>query len=390
MCASSTNSLNFTHMSELKYPFLDLRATNSRHLSDLKEAACRVLDSGRYIGGEECEAFEREMAVLHSTPHCVGVSNGLDAIRLIFRAYILLGRIAPGDEVIVPANTYIASVLPLTEMGLVPVPVDADPETLNMDTSQVAKTLTQATKAILTVHLYGRVCYDATLAELARRNNLLVIEDNAQAIGAQSATLSARGTSISGSLGDAAAFSFYPTKNIGAVGDAGAVVTADAELATTVRALANYGSDRRYHNIYLGYNCRMDPIQAAFLKIKLKDIAFETDHRRNLAALYDREIDNPLIVKPVVEKTDGSVWHQYVVRTDNREGFMAFLNKNGVGCDVHYATPFYRQPCYADREWPALPVTDRICRTVVSLPISTGTSAQDAREIAAIVNNYKG
>ena len=279
-------------MSKLKYPFLDLGTVNAAYADGLKAAACRVIDSGRYVGGGECEAFEEQLARHTGTKYAVGVSNGLDALRLILRAYMALGKLAPGDEVIVPANTYIATVLAITDAGLTPVFVDADLSTLNIDTSLIERAVTPRTRAIMTVHLYGRPAYDEVMASVARQHGLLIIEDNAQAIGAD-----VDGTRT-GALGDAAAFSFYPTKNVGAIGDAGAVTTNDRALADAVRALSNYGSDSRYHNIYEGFNCRLDPIQAAFLRLKLDDIDTETKHRRALAAIYDAEIDNALVGKP--------------------------------------------------------------------------------------------
>lgn len=376
-------------MSDLRYPFLDLGMVNAEYAARLKEAAIRVIDSGRYIGGAENEAFESELARMTDTDFAVGVSNGLDALRLIFRAYIELGRLKPGDEVIVPANTYIASVLAITDNGLSPIFVEPDTETLNLDTSLIEGAVTPHTRAILTVHLYGRACYDRALAEAAQKHGLLVIEDNAQAVGAEAAYASPRGTTRTGSLGDAAAFSFYPTKNIGALGDAGAVTTSDPELARTVRALANYGSTKRYHNIYEGYNCRLDPIQAAFLRIKLKHLDRESERRRAIAAVYDTELVNPAISKPLMTSPDRCVWHQYVVRTQQRDKLMRYLADNGVGTDIHYAVPPHRQPCYCRYADLQLPVTDRLAAEVISLPVSACTSPTDAAEIAHIINAFK-
>ncbi|MDE6854457.1 MAG: DegT/DnrJ/EryC1/StrS family aminotransferase, partial [Muribaculaceae bacterium] len=324
-------------MNRKTYPFLDLGTVNSPYSAALKEAARRVIDSGRYVGGAENEAFEAGLCELCHTPHAVGVSNGLDALRLIFRALIELGRLAPGDGVIVPANTYIASVLAVTDCGLRPVFVEPDPVTLNLDTSQVDAACDGTVKAVLTVHLYGRACFDSALAAAVRRHGLTVVEDNAQAIGADAAYPGLNGSVRTGSLGHAAACSFYPTKNLGALGDAGAVTTADTDIARTVRALANYGSDRRYHNIYEGFNCRLDPIQAAFMRVKLPYLEGETAHRRAIAAVYDEAITNPLIVKPLLSAPDGCVWHQYVVRTGRRDDFLRHLEANGVGYDIHYA-----------------------------------------------------
>lgn len=370
-------------MSDLRYPFLDLGKANIDDAEALKAAACRVIDSGRYIGGEECAAFEGELAAYTGTDYAVGVSNGLDALRLILRAYIQMGRLMPGDEVIVPANTYIASVLAITDAGLSPVFVDASYSTLNIDTSLIEKAITPKTKSIMTVHLYGRPAYDDTMRSLVDKYNLLLVEDNAQAIGADFEGVK------TGALGHAAAFSFYPTKNIGAIGDAGAVTTNDPGLARAVRALANYGSDKRYHNIYAGFNCRLDPVQAAFLRVKMAGIVRETAHRRTLAATYNQAICNDLVGKPLLAKPDNSVWHQYVVTVDNREHFRDYLTSNGVGTDVHYAVPPFKQPCYSQYAHLRFPVTERIAAEVVSLPISKSTSLSDAKAIAGIINSYK-
>lgn len=373
----------------MKYPFLNLQTLNAEYMPQLEEAALRVIRSGRYVGGSEVETFEKELATLTYTDFAVGVSNGLDALRLIFRAYIELGRLRPGDAVIVPANTYIASVLAITDNRLIPVFAEPDPLTHNIDTAALEKLVTPDVRAILTVHLYGRPAYDERMADIAGRHNLLVIEDNAQAIGAVSSTPSPKGTYITGSLGHAAAFSFYPTKNIGALGDAGAVTTDDRKLAETVRALANYGSDTRYHNIYQGYNCRLDPVQAAFLRVKLPTLPQVCRQRRALAAIYDSLINNPAVIKPLHNTPDNCVWHQYVVRCDSRDSFRAYLDANGVGTDIHYATPSHRQPCYKQYAGKKLPVTDMLASQVVSLPISSCTSENDAREIAAIINSFR-
>lgn len=369
-------------MSKLRYPFLDLGTVNAAYADGLKAAACRVIDSGRYVGGAECEAFEEQLARHTGTKYAVGVSNGLDALRLLLRAYMALGELAKGDEVIVPANTYIATVLAITDAGLSPVFVDADFKTLNIDTSLIEKAVTPRTRAIMTVHLYGRPAYDAEMVAVAGRHGLLIIEDNAQAIGANV------GDVKTGALGDAAAFSFYPTKNVGALGDAGAVTTNDKGLADAVRALSNYGSDTRYHNIYEGFNCRLDPVQAAFLRLKLDDIDTETKYRRELAAIYDAEIANPLIIKPLINNPDNCVWHQYVVRATNRDKFRSYLAENGVGSDVHYAVPPYLQPCYSQYSHLHFPVTEQLASEIVSLPISRCTSAGDAHDIATIINSY--
>lgn len=375
-------------MSPKRYPFLDLGISTAQYAMELKEAAARVIDSGRYIGGTENEAFEGALAANTGSLYAVGTSNGLDALRLIFRALLELGRLQPGDGVIVPANTYIASVLAVTDAGLRPIFVEPSEVTLNLDTSLIARHASEA-KAILTVHLYGRPCFDEVLLEAAVKHGLIIIEDNAQAIGADASVAGINGTTRTGSLGLAAAFSFYPTKNIGALGDAGAVTTSDRELADTIRALTNYGSDRRYHNIYRGFNCRLDPIQAAFLNIKLQNIDAETRHRRALAATYDQHITNPLVIKPLLQSPDKCVWHQYVLRTDHRDAFRTYLLEQGVETDIHYATPPHLQPCYSEYAPLPLPITERIANTVVSLPAGPGTSAADAAEISDIINGFE-
>lgn len=365
------------------YKFLDLADTNAPFLDELHRAAGRVIDSGRYVGGPEVEKFENSLArATGDGVIAVGTSNGLDALRLIFRAYIEMGKLAPGDEVLVPADTYIASVLAVTDNGLRPVFVDASATTLNMDTSLIAQAVTPRTRAILTVHLYGRICFDTAMVEAALRHGLLIVEDNAQAIGA-----SLPDGRMSGSLGDAAAFSFYPTKNIGALGDAGAVTTRDPELAATVRALLNYGSDRQYHNIYRGLNCRLDPLQAAFLNVKLPSLEQESARRRALAQAYNESISNSAVNLPAPGGCD-NVWHQYVVRTPRRDEFRQFLFDNGVETAVHYPTAPHRQPCMTEFAGLQLPVADEIAASVVSLPMGNSVSLDDARHIAAIINRF--
>lgn len=375
----------------MKYPFLDLGKVNEPYFEELKEAAARVITSGRYVGGREVEAFEADLAGLSSVPCAVGVSNGLDALRLILRAYIEMGEMAPGDEVIVPANTYIASVLAISDAGLKPVLVEPSIETMNLDTSLVEASITPRTRAIMTVHLYGRICWDETLRDVADRYGLKVVEDNAQAIGARSPIEGRFGTFISGGLGDAAAFSFYPTKNVGALGDAGAITTHDPLLAKTVRALADYGGDRRYHNIYRGFNCRLDPIQAAMIRVKMAHTAEENAERFARAVAYNNTLTREGIVKPALSPTlVDNVWHQYVVRvTDGgRDALQAAIAREGVGTDIHYAVPPHRQPCYA-REFGqlSLPVTERVAGEILSLPVGRGTSVRDAADIARIIND---
>lgn len=366
-----------------RYPFLDLSAVNARYSDALKEACSRVIDSGRYIGGSEISGFECRLSQYVGCSHAVGVANGLDALRLILRAYMQLGCFKQGDEVIVPANTFIATVLAVTDSGLTPVFVDPDIATHNINVGAVAGAVTPRTRAVIAVHLYGLSAYSPELADYCRRHGLKLIEDSAQAIGACASGL------MCGHQGDAAAFSFYPTKNMGALGDGGMVTTDDAELADTVRILANYGSRSRYENIMEGLNSRLDPIQAAMLSVKLDDIDNENDGRRQLAAVYNRTISNNRIIKPVEPAGYKHVYHQYVIRTDNRERFRSYMADNGVETDIHYPVPPHRQPCYARYASAVLPVADRLASEVVSLPISPAcTSLSDASEIAEIINRY--
>jgi len=367
------------------YVFLELGTVNKPFIDDIRRAVDRVTTSGRYIGGEEVEAFESDMAAAAGVKYAIGVSNGLDALRLILRGYMELGIISEGDEIIVPANTFIATVLAVTDNRLRPVLVEPSPLTMNLDIARVEAAITSRTRAIMPVHLYGRICWDESLTCLARSHGLKIIEDSAQAIGASWHGVSA------GALGDAAGFSFYPTKNIGAIGDAGAVTTSDPELAAVIRALRNYGTDRQYHNVYAGLNCRLDPMQAAVLRAKLPYTDRENAYRRELACIYDVSILNPAVVKPGhPADAAGHVWHQYVVRVADRDRFRRYMADNGVETSVHYPMPVHRQPCYAGMMGNcSLPVAERMCSEVVSLPITRCTTKDDAGEIADIINHYK-
>ena len=371
-----------------QYPFLDLALSNAPYMKELKAAACEVIERGRYLRSTETELLEQEIATLCQVKHCVTVSNGLDALRLILRAYMEMGQLHEGDEVIVPANTYVASVLAISENRLTPVLCDVREDTMNLDSSLMEGLLTPRTRAVMPVHLYGTPCCDATLLQTAREHDLLIIEDNAQAIGAVNDIAGIHGTFITGGLGHAAGISFYPTKNLGALGDGGAVVTNDDELAAIVRALANYGSDRRYHNIYKGLNCRLDEIQAAMLRVKLRHLEEENNNRNVVARTYSECITNPRVKTPDFFEGMRQIWHQFVVKAEDRDAFRNHLADNGVGTDIHYATPAHRQPCYSDLPHAPLPVTDRLADTVVSLPIAHPINPDDARIIADIINRY--
>lgn len=372
-----------------RYTFLDLAIVNRPYFEEIKTATNRVITSGRYIGGEEVLTLEKNLSLQCNAPFAIGVSNGLDALRLILRGYIELGVMQQGDEIIVPSNTYIATVLAITDNGLKPIFIEPDIYTYNLDSSLIERAITQRTRAIMTVHLYGRVAWDERLVETARKYNLKVIEDNAQAIGAVSPTLGLYNSNITGALGNAAGFSFYPTKNIGALGDAGAVTTHDAQLAEVVKALRNYGSDRQYHNIYSGLNCRLDPMQAAIINIKLNHLQEENSYRQTLADIYTQNIANPLVVKPLNENNGQSVWHQYVIRVNSRDRFREYLSQNGVETAMHYPTPPHKQPCYSQYSHLELPIAEQIASEVISLPITRCTSIQDAIEISQIINSYK-
>ena len=371
-----------------RYPFLDLALVNAPFMDELKAAACEVIERGRYLHSRETELLEQEIAQTCEAAHCVSVSNGLDALRLILRAYKEMGLMHDGDEVIVQANTYVASVLAVSDNGLVPVLCDPSEETMNLDSSLLESLITPRTRAIMPVHLYGTPCWDETLMEVARKHGLLIIEDNAQAVGATSAVAGLNGTFSTGGLGHAAGISFYPTKNLGALGDGGAVVTSDQRLADTVRALANYGSDRRYHNIYKGYNCRLDEIQAAMLRVKLRYLARENEDRMSVARAYAEGIDNPLVKTPAIFPGMKQIWHQYVVRVQNRDAFRTYMEAYGVGTDIHYAIPPHMQPCYQELHHAPLPVTELLAGEVVSLPIAHPITPDDARVIAGIINRY--
>ena len=388
-------------MSEnIRHPFLRLSDTNQPYRDQLVKAAIRVIDSGTYIGGTEVSALENELAELCKTRHAVCVSNGLDALRLILKAYIEMGMLRYGDHVIVPDMTFVATALAVSDCGLVPVTVDVSLSTCNLDSMLVEQAISPRTRAIIPVHLYGRVCCDDHLIALVRKHNLIMIEDAAQAIGAESTIPGLNGTHSAGSLGHAAAFSFYPTKNIGALGDAGAVVTNDSALAETIRTLANYGYRGSYNSVLQGYNCRMDSIQAAMLRVKLPHTDEENLYRRAQAAEYSRLIDNPFIIKPAPANDKAHIYYQYVILVCNpddrsiqnyalRERFRKHMLANGIETGVHYPQPIHSQPCFPELNDLELPVSTMIADSVVSLPIGRTTSLADISDIANAVNSFK-
>lgn len=373
-------------------PHLDLKLVNDPYLEELQAAAARVIASGRYIGGEEVERLEDRVALRCGVPHAVGVANGLDALRLILMAYKAMGMLADGDEVIVPANTYIASFLAVSQAGLVPVAVDPDPVTMNLTASGVRNALTERTKGVMPVHLYGRVAWSDELARVATDHRLLVVEDCAQALGARSGSAGLFDSHMAGGLGHAAGISFYPTKNLGALGDGGMVLTHDAELARMVRALANYGSTERYHNQYIGLNSRLDPIQAAMLMVKINHLDEVNRRRAEIARKYSGGVVNPLIELPLLPAGDEleCVWHQYVVRVpEHRDRMKQYLDARGVGTDVHYPCPPHQQPCYRGLKHSHLPVAERLAGEVLSLPIGQYLSDEDVDTIVNLLDNFR-
>lgn len=352
--------------------FLDLKEINSQYAEELKQVASEVVDSGWYLLGQRVNQFENSLAEYIGVKHAIGVANGLDALRLILKAYIELGVINEGDEVIVPANTYIASILAISDNRLKPILVEPDINTYNIDLSLIEKHITEKTKAIMLVHLYGQICWSSKIVELAQKYNLKIIEDNAQAIGAEWNGIK------SGALGDAAGFSFYPGKNLGALGDGGAVTTNDDSLAEIIRTLGNYGSKIKYENDFLGYNSRLDEIQAAFLSVKLKYLDDENKYRREIAQYYCNNIKNSDIVLPnahnpllfTLQNTLSHVWHLFVIRHKNRKKILETLSNSNIQCIIHYPIPPHKQKCYNKRLNQSLSITELLSNEIMSIPIS--------------------
>lgn len=362
--------------------FLDLKQSNSLYREEIIQACIRVIDKGSYILGDECENFEKDFAYYCGVKYSIGVANGLDALNIIFRAYIEMGLFMEGDEVIVPANTYIASILAISQNRLKPVLVEPDINTYLIDPELIEEKITSKTKAILVVHLYGQICRMDEINELAEKYNLKVIEDSAQAHGAY------YHGKRSGSLGDASGFSFYPTKNLGALGDAGAITTNDKELASVTKAISNYGSIKKYENIYKGLNSRLDEIQAAILRVKLKYLDDEIKIRRKTANLYINNIKNKKIILPLVTDQSSHVWHVFVIRTYNRDKLISYLNDNGVQTLIHYPIPPHKQIAYKEFNQLPLPITEKIHNEVLSLPFSPTQSVEDTEKIIKLLNEF--
>jgi dTDP-4-amino-4,6-dideoxygalactose transaminase len=362
--------------------FLSLKAVNAQYQQELKDACARVIDSGWYIMGNELAQFEAEFSSYCGTKHAIGVANGLDALILVLRAWKELGKLKTGDEVIVQANTYIASVLAITENDLVPVLVEPNVETYNLDPELVRAAITPNTKVILPVHLYGQLSPMPELMAIAEEHNLLVLEDCAQAHGAQINGKRA------GNWGDAAGFSFYPGKNLGALGDAGAVTTNNDELAKTVKALRNYGSHKKYENLYQGVNSRLDEIQAAMMRVKLPYLDKETARRQEISRLYRAGINNPFVTLPLVGAESAHVWHLFVVNTEAREELQLWLTGQGVQTLIHYPIPPHKQQAYREFSNMDLPITEQIHQQVLSLPLDPTMSDEDIDRVIYAVNGF--
>ena len=372
----------------MNIPFLDLKAINAQYRDELIEACTRVIDSGWYIGGQGLAQFEQDFADYCGTQFAIGVANGLDALTLVLRAWMEMGKLKAGDEIIVPANTYIASILAITENKLVPVLVEPDIATYNINPDSIEAYITHKTKAILPVHLYGALADMPAIMDIAKRHNLLVLEDSAQAHGA-----SLNGQTA-GSWGDASGFSFYPGKNLGALGDAGAITTNDSELVDTLRALRNYGSHEKYNNVLKGVNSRLDEIQAAMLRVKLRHLDKEIAHRRYVAASYLKGINNPAIILPVndhlldIQNYKNHVWHVFVIRCNQREALQKHLLDQGVQTLIHYPIPPHQQQAYPEWNEHSFPVSEQIHRQVLSLPMGPTMSMEDAQKVISAVNEF--
>ena len=363
--------------------FYDLKAINQSFEPELSYAISRVVKSGWYILGKEVESFEKEYANYIGTKYCIGVGNGLDALRLILKAYIELGVMEEGDEIIVQANTYIASILAITDNRLVPVLVEPDIDSYNIDLSLIEEKITSRTRGILIVHLYGQNAMGPNIQRIAEQNQLKLIEDNAQAAGCF------YGTHRTGSIGDAAGHSFYPGKNLGALGDGGAVTTNNEELASIIRALANYGSREKYVNEYQGINSRLDEIQAAVLRVKLQRLDFDNQKRQVVAKYYNQNIRNPGIMLPLLKQNSNShVWHLYVIRHPSRDQLQRYLHKSGVQTMIHYPVPPHKQNAYLDMQHYSLPITDKIHSEVLSLPMNPILSERDILKVVNTVSSF--
>lgn len=363
--------------------FLDLQKITAKYADEIHEAVLRVVDSGWYLQGDENAKFETNYSAYIGTKHTIGCANGLDALIWIFRGYIEMGIMKLGDEVIVPANTYIASILAITENGLVPVLVEPDMKTYQIDDSKIEAAITPRTRAMLIVHLYGQCAYTDKIGQLCKKYDLKLVEDNAQAHGCKF------NGQITGSIGDAAGHSFYPGKNLGALGDAGAVTTNDDELAVTVRAIANYGSTKKYVFKYIGRNSRLDEIQAAILDVKLRHLNEDIQLRKDIAKYYIENINNLKIILPVIKDWDAHVFHIFTIRCADRENLQEYLTEKGIQTNIHYPIPPHKQECYKEWNHLCIPVTEQIHAEVLSLPMSPVMTVEEVRTVVEILNDWK-
>ena len=358
--------------------FLNLHKINERFRNEIDERIKQVLDSGWYILGEQVRVFEKNFANFCGVKHCIGCANGLDALNLIIKAY----GFSTGDEIIVPANTYIASILAISQNGCKPVLVEPDIDTYNINPDLIEQKITENTKAIMVVHLYGQAVEMEKIWQLAKKYNLKVIEDSAQAHGTIYKGKRA------GNLGDASGFSFYPGKNLGCLGDGGCVTTNDDELAYRIRAIANYGSDYKYHHIFKGTNSRLDEIQAAVLDIKLKHLDEDNKRRREIAKFYRENIKNPNIILPQLKEEENHVWHIFAVRVNDRDKLKKYLEDNGIETNIHYPTAPHKQECYKELEHLSCPVSEKIHKQVLSLPISPVLTRNEVMQVVEVINGY--
>lgn len=381
----------------MNIPFLSLKDVTALHGAEINEAVNRVVNGGWYLQGQENERFEENFAKYIGTKYCIGCANGLDALIWIFRAYIELGVMQSGDEVIVPANTYIATILAITENGLKPFLVEPKLNTLEIDDDRIEEVITPKTKAICIVHLYGRNAYTDKIGSLCKKYNLKLIEDNAQAHGCQTTVPSSKFQVASsnsafqrtGGIGDAAGHSFYPGKNLGALGDGGAVTTNDEELAKAIRALANYGSQKKYVFKYTGRNSRLDEIQAAVLDVKLKYLDQDNQHRKDMAKLYIKGIKNPLVTLPDTLPEEQNVFHLFPILCNRRDELQEYLKEKGIGTVIHYPIPPHKQECYKEWSCISLPLTEQIAKQELSLPIGPTITSYEIEHIINTINEFK-
>ncbi len=364
--------------------FVDLKKINAQYRTELIEACTKVIDSGWYIQGKECEAFEEEFAKYCGTKYAIGVANGLDALILILKAYKVLGSILDNDEIIVPSNTYIASILAISDNNLIPVLVEPDINTYNIDIDKIEEKITSKTKAIMVVHLYGQCVEMKKILDLAKKYNLKVIEDSAQAHGAYDTELNKR----VGNIGDASGFSFYPGKNLGALGDGGMVTTNDEILANTIKALGNYGSQKKYENMYKGTNSRLDEIQASMLRVKLRYLDSEIENRREISSYYLENIKNENIILPQLKNENNHVWHLFVIRTNRRDELQKYLLGNKIQTLIHYPLAPHKQEAYKEWKNESYPISEQIHSEVLSLPIGSHLALENIEHIVKVINEF--